>query len=199
MNKKLKIISFLSVIIIVLGFSVVNIKKSNKPVETKDIEATVISKSKLTMQDKNNVIYTFNASDIDTSLGANVLIEYTGLLDKNKQFQDVSIINCETYPVSNDDDEVPTVWSDNGIFSDFYTLANNKLKTMSLDEKIGQLFLVRYSDTNAIEDLKKYNLAGYIFFEKDFKNKTENEVKNMITNLQDAAKIPILTAVDEEG
>lgn len=199
MNKKLKIISFLSVIIIVLGFSVVNIKKSNKPVETKDIEATVISKSKLTIQDKNNVIYTFNASDIDTSLGANVLIEYTGLLDKNKQFQDVSIINCETYHVSNDDDEVPTVWSDNGIFSDFYTLANNKLKTMPLNEKIGQLFLVRYPDTNAIEDLKKYNLAGYIFFEKDFKNKTENEVKNMITNLQDAAKIPILTAVDEEG
>lgn len=70
---------------------------------------------------------------------------------------------------------------------------------MPLNEKIGQLFLVRYPDTNAIEDLKKYNLAGYIFFEKDFKNKTENEVKNMITNLQDAAKIPILTAVDEEG
>ncbi len=66
----------------------------------------------------------------------------------------MSIINCKIYPVSNDDDEVPTVCSDNGIFSDFYTLSNNKLKTMFLDEKIGQLFLVRYLDTNTIEDLK---------------------------------------------
>ena len=31
----------------------------------------------------------------------------------------------------------------NGIFSNYYTLAYNKLKTLSLDEKIGQIFLVR--------------------------------------------------------
>ena len=78
-------------------------------------------------------------------------------------------------------------------------MAYNKLKTLSLDEKIGQLLLVRYPDSNQIEDLKKYKLSGFVFYEKDFKNKTKNEVINMIDKLQNNSSIPLLTAVDEEG
>ncbi|MDE6292925.1 MAG: beta-hexosaminidase, partial [Bacilli bacterium] len=40
---------------------------------------------------------------------------------------------------------------------------------------------------------------GYVFFEKDFKGKSKDEVKKMINSLQDNSKIPLLTAVDEEG
>ena len=35
--------------------------------------------------------------------------------------------------------------------------------------------------------------------EKDFRDKTKPEVKEMINNLQNVSKVPILTAVDEEG
>jgi len=48
---------------------------------------------------------------------------------------------------------------------------------MTVDEKIGQLFLVRYPSSNAINDLKKYKFGGFVFFEKDFKDKTENQIK----------------------
>ena len=94
---------------------------------------------------------------------------------------------------------MPTSYLDDGIFSDYYVMAYNKLKTLSLDEKIGQLLLVRYPDNNQIEDLKKYKFSGFVFYEKDFKDKTKNEVINMINNLEKNSSIPLLTSVDEEG
>ncbi len=88
---------------------------------------------------------------------------------------------------------------DKGLFEEYYDKAKDKLKTLSLDEKIGQLLLVRYDENKALDDLKKYFFGGFIFFEKDFKNKTVIEVQEMISNLQNRANIPLLTAVDEEG
>ena len=70
---------------------------------------------------------------------------------------------------------------------------------MSLDEKINQLLLVRYPDSSGDKILKEKQFGGYIFFAKDFKNKTSDQVKKMISSLQSVSKIPILTAVDEEG
>ncbi len=85
------------------------------------------------------------------------------------------------------------------LFDAYYELAKEKLKTMTLDEKISQLFLVRYPEMNQLEELQKYNFGGYLFFAKDFKNKTEEQVKDEIANLQSVAKIPLLIAADEEG
>ncbi|MCI9063120.1 MAG: hypothetical protein HFJ17_00705 [Clostridia bacterium] len=85
------------------------------------------------------------------------------------------------------------------IFSKYYKEANKKLKTMTLDEKISQMFLVRFPDKDETKILKQYKFGGYIFFAKDFKEKTEKQVKDKIQELQKISKIPILTAVDEEG
>ena len=89
--------------------------------------------------------------------------------------------------------------TDNRIFANNYERAEKMLETMTIDEKIGQLFLVRYPEYNQIEILEKYKFGGYIFFERDFKNKTEEEVKTEIENLQSKANIPLLISVDEEG
>lgn len=85
------------------------------------------------------------------------------------------------------------------IFKDYGVKAKEKLQTLSLEEKIGQIFLVRYPEENGVEILEKYKFGGYLFFEKDFKNKTEEEIKAEITNLQTVANVPLLIAVDEEG
>ena len=71
---------------------------------------------------------------------------------------------------------------------------------MTLAEKISQLFIVRYpDDVTAATIQEKYQFAGYVFFAKDFSDKTEQEVKTMIKKVQNVSKIPMLTAVDEEG
>lgn len=205
MNKKNIFYCVGIIIIFLIVFLLIACNKTNNNVKTKDLTATVLAKSndKLTIQDNKNIIYTFNATnlsdDIESEIGSNIAIKYTGLLDKSIELQSSSVISYKTSPVSQDEDGIPTNLLDDGIFSNFYILANNKLKTLSLEEKIGQLLLVRYPETNAKEELKKYKFAGYIFFEKDFKDKTKVEVQNMIKELQDVANIPLLTAVDEEG
>lgn len=88
---------------------------------------------------------------------------------------------------------------DERIFKETYVKAEEILKTMSLEEKIGQLILARYPEKDQKAELEKYKFGGYILFERDFKNKTENEIKDEIASLKDGLNIPILVAVDEEG
>lgn len=88
---------------------------------------------------------------------------------------------------------------DDGIFKEYYKNAYEIVKEMTLDEKIAQLLLVRYPDENQKEALEQYQFGGYLFFAKDFKGKTKEDVINMTNMVQEVSKIPILTALDEEG
>ncbi len=73
------------------------------------------------------------------------------------------------------------------------------LEKMSLDEKIGQLFIARCPEKDAATLAKKYNLGGYILFGRDFKGKTKDSVVKNIQECQNASKIAMFIAVDEEG
>lgn len=86
------------------------------------------------------------------------------------------------------------------LFADYYAIADAQLSTMTIDQKITQTLLVRYpDDATAASILSEHQFGGYIFFAKDFHGKTRTEVQTMVQDLQSVAKIPILTAVDEEG
>lgn len=203
MKKKFIIYIMIISMVFVASVSSMLMGKDNKEIKTNKMTATILTKngSELTLQDSNNIIYTFS-TDIDElgfDVGSNIIIEYTGLLDKNQSKQVNKIIKYKTKDVMKDENGIPTDWLDDGIFSKFYILANKKLEKMTLDEKIAQLLLVRYPDTNQKSILETNQFGGYVFFEKDFRNKTKDEVKKMINSLQDVSKIPILTTVDEEG
>lgn len=73
------------------------------------------------------------------------------------------------------------------------------LGSMTLEEKVGQLFFVRVPADNAVENVSAYHLGGYILFGRDTKDKTANELIQTIQSYQDAAAIPLLIGVDEEG
>ena len=73
------------------------------------------------------------------------------------------------------------------------------LATMTLEEKVGQLFFARCPEENAAEDVSTYHLGGYILFDRDFAFKTAEEVLADIRSYQAAAQIPLLIGVDEEG
>ena len=167
----------------------------NKEKQTPNfLNATVInSNSKtLTVRDDNNLIYTLNLKNNSFLPGDNLVIEYTGLLDEN-----VNLLNIT--PVSQDEEDTAIRTTDS-IFDQFKDLANKKLQEMTLEEKIGQILLVKYpDDTNIKQIINDYKIGGFIFFEKDFKDKTTEEVQNMMNSLQKMSKISLLTAVDEEG
>lgn len=73
------------------------------------------------------------------------------------------------------------------------------IDTMTLEEKVGQLFFVRCDESTAVEDVTEYNLGGFILFANNFENKTKDELMNNIKAYQEASKIPMLIGVDEEG
>lgn len=184
------IIAFTIIIILMIGISFSIENNEIKKVLTGQV--IYINNNQITIQDDNNIIYTFNGNNLITNIGDNITIEYDKELNKNTEFQEIDILN---YKINNNDN----ILNDNGIFSDYYNKAYNKLQEMTIDEKIGQLLLVRVPKTKAKEILQKHQFGGYLFFERDFKNKTKSEVQKMINDFQEISSIPLITAIDEEG
>lgn len=73
------------------------------------------------------------------------------------------------------------------------------LSSMSVEEKVGQMFFVRCPDTGAAEAVSQYKLGGYILFGRDFKGKTAEQVRSDIESYQSASGVPLLIGTDEEG
>ncbi len=85
------------------------------------------------------------------------------------------------------------------IFADYEDVAIKRREQMTLDEKIGQIFLVRYNDENVINITSTYHPGGYLLFAKDFQYEDTNSIRNKINSLNGASNIPLAIAVDEEG
>lgn len=183
------------VCLFVLVLTFVFVGRQNKELVTNNISGRIIAKNEknLTIQDQENIIYTFEDESVNANVGDTVILNYTGVLNKDTELQQNKIVEYQVAATST------LSFDENDLFGAFYVKANNKLQSLSLDEKIGQLFLARYDDAKVQEMLSKYNVSGFVFYEKDFKDKTEEQVKNMINDAQKNAKIPLLTAVDEEG
>lgn len=104
--------------------------------------------------------------------------------------------------VVDDKNKYPESWNDNGIFSEYYDQAYEKLKTMTTEEKIGQLLVVSYSNgkpSDTEKAIQSYHVGGVLFFADAFEDKSEAQVISMTSNLQSKSKIPLMMQVDEEG
>ena len=78
--------------------------------------------------------------------------------------------------------------------------AQGILDKMSLEEKIGQMFLIRYSDDQTVlSDIAQYNPGGILLFAKDFENHTKESIKAQLDTCQQASGTPLIIGVDEEG
>ena len=189
-----KIINFLGLIIMILvcvGCNKVNnevINSSNIDSNNKYIEGLVIYKEndEALAVDNNQVIYRLKG--LETDVDSYVKISYDGQLNKNAEIQDITIKNVEN--VNNE-------FKLNSGFNN-YERAKEIVEAMSLEEALGQIYMVHHS-TDSLEDVRTYNLGGFIFFGADFRNKTKEDVLDIVDKLNDNSKIPLLLAVDEEG
>ena len=73
------------------------------------------------------------------------------------------------------------------------------ISSMSLQERVGQLFLARCDASVAVEHTAQYHLGGFVLFGQDFEGQTPDSLREKLISYQNAAKIPLLIAVDEEG
>lgn len=73
------------------------------------------------------------------------------------------------------------------------------LESMTLEEKVGQLFLARCRKETGTEDISAYRPGGYVLFGRDFDDQTPETFRRQLEAYQSAAAVPMLMAVDEEG
>lgn len=73
------------------------------------------------------------------------------------------------------------------------------LQRLSLEQKVGQMFLARCPESGAAEAVAQYGLGGLLLFGRDFAGETLGTMCAKIQGYQAAAALPLLIAVDEEG
>ncbi len=158
--------------------------------ESTNIEGLIIYQDENTtyLCDKDQIIYEFSNQEINSNINDYVKISYEGQLDKNNSKQNITIKNVEKL------DKEFTLESINNNTKKAKEIVNK----MSLEEIVGELYMVHHT-SKSLGDIEKYHLGGLVLFGEAFKNKTKDEVINMINNLQQKASIPLLLGVDEEG
>lgn len=114
-----------------------------------------------------------------------VLIICTGCVKEEKK----TVINDKVFPEEMEDD----------LFFDYYDETIKIMDEMSIEEKVGQLFLVRYEYWDVKDQIKNYYPGGYVLFAKDFQDHTKTTIKSELDAHQKLSKIPLTFAVDEEG
>ncbi|SHI89746.1 beta-N-acetylhexosaminidase [Lutispora thermophila] len=78
------------------------------------------------------------------------------------------------------------------------------INNMSLDEKIGQLVILGFSEGTTDEELKKLiqvnKVGGFILFRRNYSNFRElYELNSKLKNYNKENKLPLFIAIDEEG
>ena len=110
-----------------------------------------------------------------------------------------STANTETASFINTCLDTPT-WS-----AETKEKARKIMADMTLEEKVGQLFLLHYPGdgsgtvAQATALIDKYHPGGYLVFASMFENNTTAGVQKKIADTQAASDIPLLFTVDEEG
>ena len=151
--------------------------------ETSLLKGTVVENtgSMLTVQTENGISYSIDIQNADLSVS-----------------QDGIMTGCPAEIEYTKTDGVLTALSAVIGEEPKRAKARDILSDMTVEEKVGQMLLVRYSD-EAKESIKDYALGGFVLFAVDFKDKDKESVINEISSLQSESKIPLIISVDEEG
>ena len=169
----------------------------------------------LTIQGADGSLYTFDTEGAELTtgesgilIGNEVTVTYRGALDSAQASQQVEIlsITVKDSPVDDgqglDDTTPPETAEEHSSELSSGTVAEQAqaiLAGMTLEEKVGQMFIARCPEDGAAQKAADYHLGGYILFGRDFKDKTKTEIVENIQSYQNAVHIPLFIGVDEEG
>lgn len=122
----------------------------------------------------------------------------------------ITLLSCETTKIDVIPEEV--IVNDGNIIPDIIIeptakeletkKVNAYIKNMTLEEKIGQLFMFhirgyKKMNQNLSNFITKYKPGGIIFFSNNIENNTQ--ITTLIDDLQSISRIPLFIGVDEEG
>ena len=158
--------------------------------------------------DNSNTSNTNDEQDANTNSDDEEKSDDSNTISNNTEESDISNTSSDDKESDSSDKdydkdknkESDDKYSSNDIFGKNYSKADELMKTMTLEEKVGQMFYARYpTDNKANDEIKNNNPGGYILFGVNFKNQTPKSITNMINNNQKNSKVKMLIGVDEEG
>lgn len=85
------------------------------------------------------------------------------------------------------------------LFASYYKQADSILDKMSLEQKVAQMFLVRFPDDDELAKIAGAEPSGFILFVKDFQDETKDSLHSKLQSLQNNREVKFIFGVDEEG
>ena len=85
------------------------------------------------------------------------------------------------------------------LWAEYRIQAEEILASLSLEEKVGQLFFIRCPSSNPAEQISAYHPGGILMFGQDFEGLSTEQVIGKIDSYQQASSVPLLIGADEEG
>ena len=95
--------------------------------------------------------------------------------------------------------QMPDELKDSGIFSDYYEQAYQRMLSMTLEEKIGQLLLAESPAEGAENLVLQYNIGGIVFTEQNFDYIEKKDAQSLVSGYEASSKTPLILAVTEIG
>ena len=165
------------------------------------------SMNTLILRAEDGTCYEFSTADAafttDESgllLGSLVTVTYRGTLDPQQRVQGVEVLSVAVEaPPAAEAGGASSPGQPEGSAPSVEERAQALLDEMTLEEKVGQMFIARCPSQDAAQKAADYHLGGYILFGRDFKDKTREQIVQDIQSYQGAAEIPLFIGVDEEG
>lgn len=138
---------------------------------------------------KNGVLAVFAAFTVCIIICVCVALFFTRYLRENKPvYDDEFAAVAETFAIIVNDSDISVI------------RAEEIVSTMSLEEKVGQLFMVRSrNDSDIFDVIHQTHAGGVILFANDLKEKDSAQVLDMVNQMQASSDGRMLVAVDEEG
>ena len=187
--------------------------------DTRTLVGTIedIANATIAVRDEEGETYIFERDDslvVSTDglmlIGEDIHVVYVGELTQSESVQDVKVLSfyieaskeqaAGEQPAEDGQESQP---ASGQVSSGQQPAAGNDarqiLQSMSLEEKVAQMFIVRCPESGAADLISEDRFGGYILFARDFKNRTADQVRAEIRSYQDASKIPMFIGVDEEG
>lgn len=134
---------------------------------------------------------------------------YTNLFHNslNVNIENYTIIEENTIEENISTPDIPEIQINTDLFEEYYIQAEEKIKTMSLDEKIAQMYIIGTTSITNYSQLDEYQFGGHLYVLDAFKYpqkgstsiKTVSKIREQIATSQSKSKIPLLMAIDEEG
>ena len=76
---------------------------------------------------------------------------------------------------------------------------NKIVQEMTLEEKLGQIFLWSHVDADVESGVASMQPGGLVLFAADVAEMSGDQLREKLARIQSKAKLPLLMCVDEEG